>query len=136
MHEFADPSGLMTGLIRQRLLDCLELALLPETYLKGRPQIPAGACVLAAFRCLRTQVRSAPVLAKTAAVTGLCGRVVEISGSRTSQGQIHARFRMSGQNRRKARRFPNKPLADELAVAVSAMVGVAELPPDYEGACR
>ena len=33
----------------------IELALLPETYLKGCPQIPVGACVLAAFRCSRTQ---------------------------------------------------------------------------------
>ena len=52
-------------------------ALLPKSFLLARPQIPTGACVLAALRCSRTHVRSAPVLAEN------CGRCWALRAGRS-----------------------------------------------------
>src|SRR5690606_20597642 len=47
---------------------CGLAVLLPETGLERRAQLPALACVLAALRCSRTAVRSAPLLAENPAL--------------------------------------------------------------------
>ncbi len=62
--------GLVGGWVGWGLLIVIRLILvpLPEILPERRAQIPAFACVLAALRCSRTAVRSAPLLAENPAL--------------------------------------------------------------------